>query len=291
MNLTTTTASDEPITNVRYAYFISGGFLLIHCVIFSILYMMGDATCCINNKKPPEEGATDEYHVGEERLSEYNKLFLISFVVLVFLFFWMYCILELTYSNYLTTYVVEELNWSKTSGATLTSVFWASFTIGRGAGIFIVRCVKPVPLLISMSIMTIISIFPEVFFSHADVSVMWITTVAFGLSISTIYASGLTFSNMYIPFSGGIGALFIGAGSLGDLTGPVFIVPLFGTYGMQVFVVLLFVSAIIMFLVFMCSWLIGKKHGKLSKYVKSEKRESETSPLLGNQKVTFSANA
>ena len=276
-----TTTSDEPTTNVRYAYFFSGGLLLIHCIIFFILYMIGDTPCCIQR----QEGTDQE----EERLADYNKTFLISFVILVFLFYWMYCILELTYANYLTAYVVEELNWSKTAGATLTSVFWASFTIGRGAGIFVVKYVKPESLLISMSIMTIISIFPEVFFSHAHVSVMWITTAAFGLSISTIYASGLTFSNMYIPFSGGIGALFIGAGSLGDLTGPVFIVPLFGTYGMQVFVVLLFVAAIVMFLVFMCSLLLGKKHGKRSKYL-YEKRENETSPLLGNQKVTLSDN-
>ena len=254
-----TTTNDEPTTNVRYAYFISGGVLLIHCIIFFILYLIGDAHCCIQK----QEGTDQE----EERLADYNKPFLISFVILVFLFYWMYCILELTYANYLTAYVVEELNWSKTAGATLTSVFWASFTIGRGAGIFVVKYVKPESLLVSMSIMTIISIFPEVFFSHAHFSVMWITTATFGLSISTIYASGLTFSNMYIPFSGGIGALFIGAGSLGDLTGPVFIVSLFGTYGMQVFVVLLFVAAIVMFLVFMCSLLLGKKHGKRSKYL------------------------
>ena len=76
------------------------------------------------------------------------------------------------------------------------------------------------------------------------------------------YASGLTFFHMYVPVSGGTGALFIAAGSLGDITGPVFIVPLFDVYGMQVFVVLLFVASIIMFLVFMCAWIIGKKHAE-----------------------------
>ena len=90
----------------------------------------------------------------------------------------------------------------------------------------------------------------------------------FGFFISTIYASGLTFANMYVPFSGGVGSVFVAAGSLGALTGPVFVVSLFGTYGMQVFVVLLFVCSIIDFLVFLGAWLMGRKHGKRNMYIK-----------------------
>ena len=75
--------------------------------------------------------------------------------------------------------------------------------------------------------MTIITLFPEVFFADTHISVMWICTITFGLSTSTIYANGLTFSHMYVPVSGGTGALFIAAGSLGDITGPIFIVPVF----------------------------------------------------------------
>ena len=180
VTLNVTINDEEPTTQVRYAYFIVGAALLLHwhCFIFFLLYLNGDKTCCIQKKDGNNEQPYDE-----DSLANFNKLFLISFVTLVFLFYWIYCVLELTYAAYLTTFTVDELNWTKISAATLTSVFWAAFTVGRGAGIFIVKYFKPETLLISMSILTIITLFPEVFFADAHISVMWICTIAFGLPL------------------------------------------------------------------------------------------------------------
>ena len=215
--------------------------------------MSGDKTFFIQESKGKQKS---------EKVDSNSKCFFISFVSLVFIFNWMYCILEVTCGNYLTAYTVDELNWSKTAGATLTSVFWASFTIGRGIGIFVVKWIQAETLLLSMSFLTILSLIPMVFFPHFHVSIVWISTILFGFFLSTIYASGLTFANMYVAVSGGIGALFIAAGSLGDLTGPILIVPSFDKYGMQLFSVLLFVSSIVMLVVLTLAWVIGRKYGK-----------------------------
>ena len=112
---------EEPITRVRYAYFIAGSLLLFHSLIFMFLYLYGDKTFFIQGSKSKTKS---------EKMDLNSKCFLISFVSLVFIFNWMYCILEVTCGNYLTAYTVDQLNWSKTAGATLTSVFWTSFTIG-----------------------------------------------------------------------------------------------------------------------------------------------------------------
>ena len=250
---------EEHETNVKYAYFIEGGLLCLISVSFFILYLSENGTCCIHQ---------NEMEKTEGFQTENNRTFFISFIVMIFIFYWVYCILELTYANYLTTYVVDELGWTKTTGASLTSVYWGIFTLGRIIGIFIVKYISVEMLLLSSTSLTILSLIPEVFFAHFHYSIMWISTVLFGLFISTIYASGLTFANMYVPFSGGVGSVFVAAGSLGALTGPVFVVSLFGTYGMQVFVVLLFVCSIIDFLVFLGAWLMGRKHGKRNMYIK-----------------------
>ena len=243
---------EEPTTRVRYAYFIAGSLLLIHSLIFLFLFLTGDRTFFIQQETKGKKKA--------EKLDWDSKCFLISFVSLMFVFNWTYCILEVTCGNYLTTYTVDELNWSKAAGATLTSVFWASFTIGRGIGIFIVKWIQTETLLLSMSFLTIISLIPIVFFANYHVSIIWISTASFGFFLSPIYASGLTFANMYVAVSGGIGALFIAAGSLGDLTGPMLIVPSFDRYGMRVFSVLLFVSSVVMLAVLVLAWAIGRKH-------------------------------
>ena len=270
-NLNETLPNEAIETEVKYAYLIAGGFLLLTGLAFLILYLTGSQPICIHKK--------EEQNPEESSKIEGNKVLFTTFVVLVFIFYWMYCNLELSYSYYLTSYTVDELGWSKTDGASLTSVFWGTFTFGRIIGIFIVKYLSTELLLLCNTALTIFSLIPVVFFANAHVSVMWISTVLFGLFISTIYASGLTFSDMYVSFSGGIGSIFVAAGSLGALTGPIFIVPLFNSYGMQVFVILLFISAILQFLVFLCAWLVGKKKGKRKYYIAFETTR-ENHPLL-----------
>ena len=93
-----TIGNGEYETKIKYVYFLAGGFEIMHCIVFFILYLNGDRTCCIQKKDSDGEQAHDE-----DSLASYNKPFLISFVVLVFLFYWMYYVLKLTYATYLTT--------------------------------------------------------------------------------------------------------------------------------------------------------------------------------------------
>ena len=246
----------EPETQIKYAYFIAGGLMLFNSLTYVILYINGPKSCCIKM----DEGETTE----EIKMMKENKAFFIGFVVMMFTFYWMYVTLEVAYDNYLTAYVVDELNWIKTAGASLASVYWGTYTLGRIIGIFIVKYISIEILLCSSTALTILSVLPELFFSHSHYSIMWISTVLFGLFISTNYATGLTFANKYVPISGGIESVFAAGSSLGSMTSPVFMVPLFSTCGMQVFV-LLFVSSVLEFLVFLGAWMMGRKHGKRSR--------------------------
>ena len=236
-----------------------------------LVFLVRPRACCLQIDQKEKTG---EVKVFQER-----KRFAISFIILVFTLYWMYCTLELTYTNYLTTYAVEELGWSKSTGATLSSVFWASYTFGRVVGIFIVKYISVEKLLFFNTTLTIVSLLPIVFFVHVHDSIMWISTVLFGLFISTIFASGLTFADAYVPYAGGIGSIY-GAGCVvGSITSPTIIAPLFNVYGMQTFVVVSFVSAIAMFLVFLGAWMLGRKHGKRNEKNSTEKDE-EAAPLL-----------
>ena len=241
-------------TQVGYAFYTTGSILCFNSLTFFVVYLSGSKVCCL----PKEADEKNE----EVRILKDNKCFVVSFVFLVFTVYWTYCTLELTYSNYLTTYAVEELGWSKSTGATLSSVFWASYTFGRVVGIFIIKYISVEILLCSNTVATIISLLPMVFFVHVHDSIMWISTVLTGLFISTIFACGLTFADAYIPLSGGIGSIY-GAGCVvGSITSPTIIAPLFDVYGMQIFVVVSFVSAIALFLVFLGACALGRKHGK-----------------------------
>ncbi len=269
VNTTESVHNQVPETQVRYAYFIEAAYLIVHCFLIFGLYLTGDRTCCTKEKQ-------QERQAKHGFVSTNRKGFTATFLTLMFVFFWMYCGLEINYGIYLTTYTVDQLNWSKTSGALLTSVFWGSFTFGRGMGILIVRCLSASKLVLGASLMVIISLIPEVFFSHSHYIIMWISTVLLGLFMSCIYASGFTFANMYVNMTGGLGALMVAAGSLGSLTGPAIVTPLFSTYGMKVFEGMIFAMAAVMFISLLLSWLVGTRWGQVSENGEA----SETSHLL-----------
>ena len=266
-----TLTTEETETNVKYAYIIAGSLMILIGLLSIMLYVTGSEGLRVlpNEKQIP----------SEEAETQNNKVLYVTFVALVFMLYWMYCNLELSYSMYLTPFVVDELGWSKTSGASLTSVFFGTFTLGRIVGIFVVKYVSIQVLLLASTLLTVVVLVPIVFFAQLHVSVMWISTALFGLSISTIYASGLTFSDLYVSFSGGIGSIFVAAGSLGALTSPLFVVPLFNVYGLQVFVVLLFITAILQFLVFIGAWFVGSKKGERNLYSRIQ-TSHEDQPLV-----------
>ncbi len=211
-----------------------------------------------------------------------KRKYYFTFVTSVCLMNLMASTLTLTYSTYLTAYVVDELQWSKSSGAVLISTFWFFCTAGRFLGVLVVRWLSTELMLLGTIVSTVVFILPELIFAHLHPSVMWICTSGFGLSVATIYANSLTFGNMYVAFYGRIGALVVAAGSLGNAIGPSFIAPLFQSSGMKVFLVVLFVSALVMFFMFGLSWLVGKKLGKKSSLMYETMRENE--PLLHSQK-------
>ncbi len=248
-----------PTTNVRYAFFIAGGIIAFHTMTLVATFLVGDRTFFKKTGYQEIQGESTMIERGKQ-----NRGFLITFVSLIFVFYWMYVMAEVAYFTYLTTYVVDELNWTKASGAALTSAFWISFTLGRGVGVFLVKCVDAAKQISIMVVGTVVSLVVELFFAHIHPSIMWAGTVCFGLSVSTIYASGLTFANRYINCSGGLAAVFMAAGSLGGLGGPILIVPLFDTFGMKVFMVLEVASSVILFVVFCCAWYLGRKQGPRS---------------------------
>lgn len=270
----TTLSPTEPTTQVQYAYFIAGSLLLLNGFMFGLLFITGDRS--FRNTYQETEVMVMTRSAPEKRK------YYFTFVTSVCLMNLMASTLTLTYSTYLTAYVVDELQWSKSSGAVLISTFWFFCTAGRFLGVLVVRWLSTELMLLGTIVSTVVFILPELIFAHLHPSVMWICTSGFGLSVATIYANSLTFGNMYVAFYGRIGALVVAAGSLGNAIGPSFIAPLFQSSGMKVFLVVLFVSALVMFFMFGLSWLVGKKLGKKSSLMYETMRENE--PLLHSQK-------
>jgi fucose permease len=238
-------------------------------------------------KRKEEEMEQDD---GTEIIKE-TKKFKAVIISMVFIFYLLYCILEMNYANFLLTYAVKHLQWSKSNGASVTAVFWTTFTIGRGLGIFLVKIMKPQTLLLVDLVLTAASLSPIVFFANAHVSVLWISSAVFGLGMATIFATGITWTERYIKVTGSVGSVFMIAGAGGEMAVPVFVSVFFRLYGPGSFSYILFIVAVSLLLLFICMQLVashrGERYVKVNKDLETNTEETEPIP---KQSVSITDN-
>lgn len=171
-------------SNIFYGYIIVGALCFTGFSVFFGLFLSGQRQICVKWSKEIQQETHDE------ELIPLEKKYVITMTIAVFVFYISYCILELNYGNFLSLYVIKHLHWTKLTGATITSVFWGSFTFGRLSGIIIIKHVPAQIILIIDVSMCLLSLIPMLFFTHPII--VWTCTVVFGFFMSTIFATGMS---------------------------------------------------------------------------------------------------
>lgn len=269
-NKTSAFTSSEPRegdTDVFYAYLVIG-LVMISAALS--LFMIFIATPPRNITKTIEEKKTEEE--TEEGTRPDDVTFKAPFLVGVFIFFVSYCMVEGNYGNFLLAYAVEGLGWSKSMGATVTSVFWTSFTIGRGLGIILVKYISPQVLLGTDCLLSVVSMLPMLLWAHSHVSVLWISSVALGLTMSTIFATGITWTERYVKISGAVGTIFLIAGATGEIVGPLILSAMYKRFGIEAFVYIMFTATAITLVFYALLQAVAYKRGE--RYIEKEEKNN-----------------
>ena len=177
-------------TKVFYALLISGILCLI-CASLMIVIVRLPA----QNQKQPEE--TDE----EGELPDHLRKVYYAAIVMLGVYNFFGSSVEDVFSYYLMTFVVRELDWSKTSGAHLTSVFWVGFSAGRLSGVGLVRVLRPTKIILGCLTSMIVSLLALMLAAlfKADWAV-WIAVAAMGLSVSVLFPTGMGLAAYHFSF-------------------------------------------------------------------------------------------
>ena len=200
------------ISNVHYAYMISGGFALLVCIPLTV-QLFSDRS---QNHRQAEEETKD--------IKQPLPLALFLFVQLILcLFNFVYYAVEDTFAGYLTTFVVMQLYWSKSQGAQVASVFWASFAAGRFLGIFAVRVLSSVMLLFICCFALLLSMLAFCLLSdHAVYLGVWLFTALNGIAMATIFPTGFTWmEEELVRVTGRVSSSILIAASAGSMTNPI----------------------------------------------------------------------
>ncbi|XP_061179928.1 sodium-dependent glucose transporter 1A-like [Saccostrea echinata] len=207
-------------------------------------------------QKPENEDENKERNI--EKLSRGMKVLML---VIIMLFMGLYCAMEDGFNNFLATFCVSELKWTKYIASVVTAVFWASFTAGRFLGIFLAHSFKTVRMIIFLSIFLLLGFLG--FFLTAQFKFyegIWISTGLIGFSMSIIFPSIFSWTEESIlPVTGFIASLFLIASSAGSTINPIIIGFLMDNSTPMWFTYIMLGESAIMLIVFFLAWIFANR--------------------------------
>ncbi|OWF41585.1 Sodium-dependent glucose transporter 1A [Mizuhopecten yessoensis] len=160
-----------------------------------------------------------------------------------------YTCLEETFVEFLSTFCVSHLNWTKVDGSIAISLYFWSVAVGQFVNTFIVRYVDQVKLIGTYSFVLIL-VLTEMTFSAANYFhvAVWISPSLVGLSLSIIYPIIFTWTeDVFMPVTGRISSLFIVTGAMGSMINPTILGVLMTQYSPMWYCYLLLIESIMLF--------------------------------------------
>ena len=184
--------------------------------------------------------------IRKKEATRVNRRSLNGLLLLVVLFFVFHVGLELGFGNWIYTFSTRLNLVNGTSAAYLTSAFWGAFTIARLLGIGISTRLRPQTILVvdmagCLLAFTILLLWP------ASSLALWIGTIVMGLSIASVFATGIAFADQRLNLTGAMtGWILVGSG-IGGMVAPWLIGQLFESISPRVTMPILLANNLIAF--------------------------------------------
>jgi FHS family Na+ dependent glucose MFS transporter 1 len=171
----------------------------------------------------------------------FNGLFL-----LIVLFFVFHVGLEVGFGNWIYTFSTRLNMVSDTSAAYLTSAFWGAFTIARLLGIGISTRLRPQTILVTDMTGCLVA-FAILLLWPASSLALWVGTIVMGLSIASVFATGMAFADQRLSLTGAMtGWILVGSG-IGGMVSPWLIGQLFESVSPRITMPVLLANNLIAF--------------------------------------------
>jgi FHS family Na+ dependent glucose MFS transporter 1 len=171
----------------------------------------------------------------------------INGLFLLIVFFFVFTVgLELGFGNWIYTFSSRLHLTSEAGAAYLTSAFWGSFSVGRLLGIGISSRLRPQTILMTDLAGCLVA-FAILLLWPASSLALWAGTILMGLSIASVFATGMAFAEQRLSLSGAmIGWILVGGG-IGGMVFPWMIGQLFERISPRITMPVLLTSTLIAF--------------------------------------------
>lgn len=249
------TASDRQQDSVLYqAYLISTALCLLVAVPFFLMYFQ-------NRGLAYKDKSNMRNDIRKLPLSvRYGILLLMCLVLAVDNG------MEDAYFGMFSTFIVQELGWTKKNGSYATSLYWGSFALGRLSAIFYGSRFKASKLFryyITLFLAAMIGIFlSTVFVFHVGI---WIFLPVMGFAVSVFFPSVFLWTEAdFMSVTGRVSSFLMLSASLGSMINPILIGFLMDKFDSMWFMYVTLADGIVL-------WVLVWVATYMSRYVKQYK--------------------
>lgn len=212
--------------DITWGYWILGLFTL---PLIAILLRL---------ESPVIEGHADKIQGAPQKMNWILIALITAFVML-------YSGGEISFGNWIFTYSLESGIIADTNVARyLNSAFWGAFTIGRLLSIPVAAKIRPHTILLSAIGGGLASLGVILLGAHSA-TLTWIGTISFGLCISPIFPTAITFAKNRMRITGKVNSFIFAGGSLGGMVLPWIIGQLFEGFGPQTLPLTLIIDMVV----------------------------------------------
>uniref|UniRef100_A0ABM0GL10 Sodium-dependent glucose transporter 1-like n=1 Tax=Saccoglossus kowalevskii TaxID=10224 RepID=A0ABM0GL10_SACKO len=190
-------------------YTIVAIFNLLASLPFFFFYCIGSQPCLL--KKEANNEATADHVENENE----TIVFRVTLLFLLFLFTFVYVGHESAYGGFVYTFAMKsDLDFNAQFASYLNSAFWGSFALSRAMAIGVAMFMTPRAMLIADLCGLCVASSLLAAFGDQNMYILWGASILLGISMGSVFPSGLAWAERYIELTGKATSVFvIGAAS------------------------------------------------------------------------------
>ncbi|XP_022306816.2 sodium-dependent glucose transporter 1A-like [Crassostrea virginica] len=224
-NATSTDSLELPSMESRlYIPFSIAAFLALTASI--PLFVLAFTSKRPSETKSVKSTSSDSEDIDQERnVQKVSTGMKVLVLVILMVIFGVYCATEDGFNNFLATFCVSQLKWTKYIASVVTAIFWISFTVARFLGIFLAQIFKPIKLIFLLTSLLIVGFLGFMLAAQFKIyEGIWISSGLVGASMSMVFPLIFAWTEESIlPVTGLIASLFLIAASVGSMVNPIFL--------------------------------------------------------------------
>ena len=206
--LNNTSSAEEIKHNIRYPYVIVGGVTvlvgIVTCVAFVCLPKPVDVTIEEVDEKGSKTNKPSIWSMLSPTSCFPGQSFIYAVLILIMLFF-LYGLpigAERAYGKFLFPFATESaLKMTKDAGATLETVFWITFTAGRGLVTIAAKWVPATQLLVVELVVGLASTITLALGGERHIIVIWVGTAVYASVMSPVFPSAMIWASTHMELS------------------------------------------------------------------------------------------